>query len=159
MYRILLATRSPLYAPIYHAWVSSPRTFRERVALDFAVEGKNGDDLVSQTLAHSEGNSVLMAVGDLTRLTKFIDKPGYDRPIILGGFIDKMCLWLATGLHGKEGGCWATKKAPSDPKHHLILSHPDHMTSYHVIRHYLKNTAGWTMLLLRRIFFQSLIRF
>jgi hypothetical protein len=143
MYRILLATRSPLYAPIYHAWVSSPQTFRERVALDFAVEGRNGDDLVSQTLAHCEGNSVLMAVGDLTRLTRFIDKPGYDRPIIVGGFIDKMCLWLATGSHSRGHTRWETDKVPLDHKHHVILSHPNHMTSYHVIRHYLKKTVGW----------------
>lgn len=143
MYRILLATRSPLYAPIYHAWVSAPRTFKERIALDFAVEGKNGDDLVSQTLAHCESNSVIMAVGDLTRLTNYIDQPGYDKPVILGGLIDKMCLWLATGVHDKHGARWCSERVPSDPKHHLILSHPDHMTTYHVIRHYLRNTARW----------------
>jgi hypothetical protein len=135
MYRVLLATRSPLYAPIYHAWANAPRTFREKLELDFSLEEQHGDDLVSQTLGHYGENSVLLAIGDLTRILPFIKQSGFDEPRILGGFIDKMCLWLVTRNQ------WVSEKIPQDCRRHVILSHPEHMTTYRVANYYMQKIA------------------
>ena len=138
MYRILLATRSPLYAPIYHAWVTSKPAVKSRLQIDYSHEMSHRDDLVCQTLTNYNGGrpQVLLAVGDVTRLCSYIRKPnGLCPPQIVGGFIDRICLWLVDGDDFD-----ARLNAPENRR---ILCHPRHMTTYHIASDYMRQSANW----------------
>src|SRR5690348_12597934 len=97
---ILLATQSPLYMPLYLAWLNSPPALRRQI--DFVVDGSVGkhDSLVRRTLSTgARTQDIVLAVGDLLRLRSYLDdKDGFDRPVITGGLVDRVCFWLIDGL-------------------------------------------------------------
>lgn len=139
-YRILLPTPSPLYAPIYHAWATAGDDLREKYPIQYALEHTSEkDELLTSTVGFYAKRDVLFAVGDLTRLHRcFTDKTNFMEPVIIRGLIDRMCLWLVDGNGFKDGA-----HAPDTDGDHLIICHPQHMTTYHVASYYAQEILKW----------------
>lgn len=139
-YRILLPTPSPLYAPIYHAWATAGDDFREKYPIQYAAEHTlEKDELLTSTVGFYAKRDVLFAVGDLTRLHRcFTDQTNFVEPVVIRGLIDRMCLWLVDGNGFKEGA-----HAPDTMGDHLIICHPQHMTTYQVASYYAQEILKW----------------
>jgi hypothetical protein len=146
-FKVLLATRSRLYAPIYHAWSTSGESIKNHIQLEFADSSSKRDELVDRTLRSSNDlrsfndDNILFSVGDLTRLHNYSNDAAssLSDPIIISGFIDKICLWLIDGDDE-----FMNKEHNSTRDNRIILCHPKNMTTYCVAAYHMKNTEGWS---------------
>lgn len=137
--RILLAAQTPLYMPVYLAAQEMERRGRQPITLDVAPMEPKNDLLVKRTLGKAVDTSdAVLAVGDLVRLSSYLGpSAGLDAPVIAGGLVDKMCLWLMDGLDPND-----VTRLMSPDEEFAILSHPRHMTSYHVALYELLNRSA-----------------
>lgn len=139
---ILLGAATPLYAPLYLAKQLSPDIYKY---IDFEyARGAAGthhstfydDPLVSDVLDKSaRKRRFIMAVGDPFRaLFTTRTKVSYT-PYILGTLIKNMCFWLLDDSPRPL----VDKDIPADVYNHFqaIVSHPQYMTGYSVLYHYL----------------------
>jgi hypothetical protein len=136
--KILLATKSDIYLPLYVAWLNSDKTLQSRISFEVSsavqLHPHQQDKLVHRTLDPSDRDEVFFAVGDIFRLSAAKnDKNNLKDPVVVGGLIDKKCFWLVGGNDDRNRKLWNN----GDTSHLNILTHSDYMTSYAVAKKYL----------------------
>lgn len=141
-YSILLATASPLYAPLYIAKALEMPGFEE-VVFEYHqktkyIKGKHQDKLIEKLLLIDERNShVIMAVCDPIRvIAAKRNNEAYYKPLVLSNMIKKMCYWFIDGeLEAKS-----PDEIPN--KFRKIIVHPPGMTGYTTAFYLLKKNLS-----------------
>lgn len=141
---ILLATPSPLYAPLYIAKILKLPGF-ENTNFQYSLRTKfkndvYSDDLINRLLKDGNKNEdKILALADPMRiLAAKRNENVYQSPLVVGSLIKKMTYWYL------DGGLFDVK--PEDIKETFtkVIVHPKGMTGYAVTFYYLKKRAKLT---------------
>ena len=132
--RICLATDSTLYLPLYLAWLNADFSLKSRIR--FSINSDQASDhsrdrFVTDTLSKNAENDILFSVGDIARLKNGFGI-GLDDPVITGGLVDKLCVWML----GPEN----SQILYSTESKFRLLTNNANMTTYKLAKKYsLKN--------------------
>lgn len=127
MYKILLATKSVIYAPLYLA--KSLTLSKEFANIEFSYPSSpsNGSDqLIDELLLNLKDSNSILAVADPMRIlfSKNIND-GHDKPKVIGSLINKVLLW---GIKNYPKNADDIKSGKN-----VVFVHPEGMTMYTMV--------------------------
>ena len=142
MYRVMLAGPSLLYAPLYLAKIERLSYSYRWITFCYPTlhdvigqeEGQH-DPVYYKLLSPVQDHDVILAVADPFRL-RYKNSTGHDpsAAVVVGGLIQKMCLWLVSDRNGFD-----LSKDNFKDHFNQIVVHRKEMTSYALTRALLKD--------------------
>lgn len=135
-YKVLLATPTPLYAPLYLAKTLHLGEFANVTFLYGGPPGKESrDPLIDHVVGKYKSRDYLFAVGDPLRAME-VHGPEAD-PYVVGGLIHHMCYWMIDEGNEYKHDSWVQQ-------FQRVVAHPKKMTGHIIACHHLLSRQGVT---------------